>query len=63
MLKRKSQFFVAQIHYHIAGQLFKSVSTSSVNVLQLLMVEIKVGKHLKIRSVICKLVVLLIVSM
>jgi hypothetical protein len=41
MLKRKSQFFVAQIHYNIAGQLFKSVSISYVDVLLLLMVEIK----------------------
>jgi hypothetical protein len=52
MLKRKSQFFVAQIHSHIAGQLFKSVSISFVDVSLQLMVGIKVGKHFKIRLVV-----------
>jgi hypothetical protein len=62
MLKRKSQFFIAQIHYHIAGQLFKSVSTNSVDVLLLMIVEIKVVKLLKIRSVVYKSVALFIAS-
>jgi hypothetical protein len=53
MLKRKSLLCAVQIHYHIAGQLFKSVSISSVDALQLLMIEIEVGKHLKIRLVTC----------
>jgi hypothetical protein len=44
----------------MARQLFKSVSISYVDVLVLLMVEIKVGKHLKIRLVLYKLLVLFI---
>jgi hypothetical protein len=61
MLKRKSQYIIAQIHYHIIGSLFKSVSISYVDVLPLLMVEIKVGRHLKTSLVVYKLVVLFIV--
>jgi hypothetical protein len=57
MLKRKSLLCIVQIHYHIAGQLFKSVSINYVNALLLLMTEIKVGRHLKIRLVIYKLLV------
>jgi predicted protein tyrosine phosphatase len=53
MLKRKSLLCIVQIHYHIIGQLFKSVSISSVGALQLLMVEIKVGRHLKMRLGTC----------
>jgi hypothetical protein len=52
MLKRKSQFSVAQIHSHITRQLFKSVSISSMDVSLQLMVGIKVGKYWKIRLVV-----------
>jgi hypothetical protein len=43
---RKLQYFIAQIHYHIVGPLFSSLSVRFVDVLLLLRVKIKVERHL-----------------